>query len=714
MNQRVFDALFELVPEDRQKCIFNDIHLRMQKFKKRYFDHHRMKGIFANPIDTDDLAYAAIKVKKIRTIVVSILVSTFKLHLSSLLKGDCMPETVFVKRLDDLSRLFDLTVVERDLLAVMILRRQQEQLDTLFDNVPSVSNAQRLLKYKTFVPHPDYLSRKALGPDGTLRRLGFVDSDGDVSIEISEFIDGLRSTPLTDIYFSRFEGSALPLDRLMIRPEDIETIRSLLKNRRAGQGINILLAGPPGTGKTETVRALSKQFGLDLFEIRSSPNLGEVKSREAGGTTFRMRALYACRHGFGKDSRTAILIDEADELLGSGVGSFLQMLGIDTPKAGKAQLNEALDSATCVQFWIANSLQGMDSSTRRRFAFAIQYQRTTSTDRLKIWETAVERHGLARLVLPEDRKRFSARYDIDAGGIDSALRHSANLARRGGGRKLLIGQIDRLLASQTLFTGKKAAPALEHLHTSEHVDLAELTIAPRGDLERVLEIVSSGRLKPGDGRPRAMSILLEGPPGTGKTHFARHVADVLKAPLHVKTASHILNMYVGQTEQRIREAFEAAEREDAVLFFDEIDGLLGGRERSHHSWEVTQVNELLSALEAFRGVFIAATNHAALLDKAARRRFQFSLSFGPLAQAAVLSFYRRFLAPLCGKPPAKRVIDTLSGMAGLVPSDFACTRDRFALQPDARPSHEELLAVLDDVRRNRLPSVTRSIGFHAA
>lgn len=50
------------------KKIYIMIYIWMQKFKKRYFDNHRMKGIFANPIDTDDLAYAAIKVKKIRAI----------------------------------------------------------------------------------------------------------------------------------------------------------------------------------------------------------------------------------------------------------------------------------------------------------------------------------------------------------------------------------------------------------------------------------------------------------------------------------------------------------------------------------------------------------------------------------------------------------------------------------------------------------------------
>ena len=99
------------------------------------------------------------------------------------------------------------------------------------------------------------------------------------------------------------------------------------------------------------------------------------------------------------------------------------------------------------------------------------------------------------------------------------------------------------------------------------------------------------------------------------------------AKVVVKMCSDLLNMYVGGTEKLIKQAFEQAEAENAILFLDEIDGLLQNRERAHQTWEVTQVNELLHRMENFNGVLIGATNFSANLDQAVLRRFTFKLEF---------------------------------------------------------------------------------------
>ena len=75
----------------------------------------------------------------------------------------------------------------------------------------------------------------------------------------------------------------------------------------------------------------------------------------------------------------------------------------------------------------------------------------------------------------------------------------------------------------------------------------------------------------------------------------------------VRRASDLLSCWVGATEQNIARAFEEARKDDAVLLIDEADSFLQDRRGAGHSWEVTQVNEVLTQMENFEGVFIATT-----------------------------------------------------------------------------------------------------------
>src|SRR3546814_5728017 len=74
-------------------------------------------------------------------------------------------------------------------------------------------------------------------------------------------------------------------------------------------------------------------------------------------------------------------------------------------------------------------------------------------------------------------------------------------------------------------------------------------------------------------------------------------------------------------EQKLARAFEQAARENAVLQIDEVDSFLQDRRRANRPWEASQVNEFLTQLESFDGVFNASTNLMDSLDQAAMRRF---------------------------------------------------------------------------------------------
>ena len=93
---------------------------------------------------------------------------------------------------------------------------------------------------------------------------------------------------------------------------------------------------------------------------------------------------------------------------------------------------------------------------------------------------------------------------------------------------------------------------------------------------------------------RRFSLCLQGPPGTGKSALVRYLAERLGLEVMQRRASDLMSMLVGETEKQIAAAFAEARDAGAFLVFDEADSLLADRRFARRSWEVGQVNEMLT------------------------------------------------------------------------------------------------------------------------
>ena len=299
---------------------------------------------------------------------------------------------------------------------------------------------------------------------------------------------------------------------------------------------------------------------------------------------------------------------------------------------------------------------------------------------------------------------LAAKYLVSAGGISIVLE---NIRKLNPGKEDVETTIDLLMQQhcQLMETGKKGKFLL-----AKDYSLEGLNIKGKVKLDKIISCVENyakdfvGSESPD--RPR-MNILLWGPPGSGKTEFVKYLGEKTGRRVIVKKGSDILGMYVGQSEQNIRDAFREAEAEHAILFFDEIDGLLQSREGASQSWQVSQVNELLQQMEEFDGIMVAATNFFRNLDPAVMRRFTFKLEFDFLDGVGKKHFFEHmFKTSLTDAEVAE-----LERIPNLCPGDFRTVRQSLYYLGGAATNADRLEALRAESEVKPKDGLEHHMGF---
>jgi transitional endoplasmic reticulum ATPase len=422
--------------------------------------------------------------------------------------------------------------------------------------------------------------------------------------------------------------------------QELLSVIDLLKNPKTAKdyGIalpkGILFNGPPGTGKTTIAKAVATMAGLNFFVLRAN----EVVSKWVGESEKNLTRLFDAAR---KNSPAVVFIDEIDSL------------GKKRSDSNAAHSDNLLN----------HLLQLIDGVIKTEGVYVI-----AATNRADLVDEALRRAGrLNRVIeipLPDSSSRrklfgvYSRNLRI-ASDIDLDLLAKVTEGNSGADIKAMCNQAG-LMAFQReqglpeakrthLVTSADIDQALSLFEVEDDIDLLnedkQQSSAPqplngkvekitwedlivdeglKQELRSVIQLLRDPSTAERYGIKVPKGILLNGPPGTGKTTLAKVVANEASLSFFVLQANEVISKWVGESEKNLTRLFQAAAKHaPSIIFIDEIDAIAKNRAEGNAQHADNLLNHLLQLIDgvvAREGVYvIGATNRADLVDPALKR-----------------------------------------------------------------------------------------------
>ncbi len=568
-----------------------------------------------------------------------------------------------------------------------------------------IANFIGLTNLYTNIPKPTL--SQIFGQSSRLCRFGIIAERERTSLrrQLIYFLEGYGEEALTSLYYRKDSDETLPMSFFGdLAKRHVPILRQLLSSPRP-RGLNILLYGAPGTGKTSFARALAKEVGRTCYQVVQRPR-NRSGDYTAASAEMRYAAIEICDEQTPSES-SMIIVDEADALLRCQNMGLLAMFGSSSALTGdKGLLNDILEKNTTPIIWITNtSADELDPSNRRRFDYSICFKSLTKEQRVGIWRNAARQAGVPTLLTKSEIVHYIDRYRVNTGIIARAFENVAALEAPRATRKKML---ETLLSQHCELSGEETKEPTLPAVTADY-SLDALNIRSRIPLDKVIasarRFLNSKIMKDDRDAPR-FNILLTGVPGSGKTEFVKYLASQLGCPLCVRRASDLKSKWVGETEKNIAAAFREAKARRAILFFDEVDTFLDNRESLSQGHEKSMVNEVLQQMENFGGIFVGTTNFAKMLDPAVARRFTFKIELDYLTDGGKQLFFKRFFNAVLTADEEAR----LNAVEHLTPGDFRTVRQELYYLGDDVGNDDRLSALEEEVRAKSVGQAAH-IGF---
>lgn len=553
-----------------------------------------------------------------------------------------------------------LNSTERDILRFVAIMYNYEVISNACSLLGDLNNIQATKAISKILNLRFGDVQKAFRKDGIFAKTSIIKLENNVH-NLKYKIDVINNNFMCDLFVECksideiFESAIKPCSKTNLTTknyphikEDVKILLSFLKNAvsKKQKGVNVLLYGSAGTGKTELTKVIASELNLKLYEVAYDDEYGYATEDQ------RLRSYCLAQNVLSAGSNL-LMYDEAEDIFNTNNDEKRQY--------GKAFINRSLETNEVPTIWITNNILDMDEAVVRRFNLAIEIGIPTEDVREKIIKKYSENLIDSKLV-----KKLAKNQFVAPAVVSNASLVVSNLNTK-----------DKNNAFERVISNTLKAQGYDEIEKDEK---PSVDLPSSYDPNFVNSDCDLNELMQGIKASKNARICLYGVPGTGKSAYAKFIAKSLKKPIIIKKGSDLLSMFVGGTEKNIALAFKEAKDKKAVLVFDEVDSFLQDRSMAARSWEVTQVNEMLVQMESFDGIFIATTNLIDNLDKACLRRFDLKLEFGYLLPEQARNLFKKECALLKVKFD-ENASKKVSNLGLLAPGDFASVRRQAKFRP---------------------------------
>ncbi|CAJ1423930.1 unnamed protein product [Effrenium voratum] len=449
--------------------------------------------------------------------------------------------------------------------------------------------------------------------------------------EVHQLVDG------SHLYLpqTKMESVVLPEETKALITRTVQSLSLFRKSKLqfkldetiSSSGLVMLFYGDSGTGKTMTANAIASLLGKKLLLI-NFPSLGGEQAASFIRMIFRESKI----------NDAVLFFDECESIFESRDRS--------TQRDVNMLLTE-LERHDGMIILATNRPFDLDEAMHRRITLAIEFQKPDHVLRRHIWKSLIP----ANLPLVDvDLAALAMRYELSGGFIKNAILTALSIAcarvqdNSGTVPDVKITQEDLAKGAQLQLRGRLAMRSFER-RIVPRSGLECLVCGPslRRKLQEVIDFEKSktvlygqwgfgGRTAFSGGQPEIGScVLFYGPPGTGKSLAAQAIGFEVGRALKVVNSANIVDKYVGETGKNIEKVFAEARAMEAILVFDEAEGLFGRRNAEAASSVDKHANLdsglLLYWLEHYPGLCILTTNARDAIDSAFFRRFRFMVEF---------------------------------------------------------------------------------------